>query len=365
MEKYLFTSESVTEGHPDKICDIISDTILDEALKQDSKSKMAVEVTIKDDLILIYGEAKTTAKLNYKSIALDCIKKIGYKEKYNVIEKISEQSLEINRAVTKKDGRIGAGDQGIMFGYACMDTENYMPAPIEYANRLAKRLSIVQKEESNLGPDGKTQVTVEYIDGKVNRIDSIVISTQHTSNFNYEKLYEIILKKVIKKVIPNKYLDSCTNIIINPSGSFVKGGSFGDSGTTGRKIICDTYGGVGRIGGGCLSSKDPSKVDRSAAYYCRYVAKNIVANKLAEKCEIQVAYVIGQERPISIYVNTFSTSEYTNDEIIQIINNNFDFSVNNIISELNLLEPIYSSTSCYGHFGNNSFPWEKIIDLKV
>ena len=362
MKNYLFTSESVTEGHPDKICDKIADSILDEALRQDEYSNMAVEATIKENLILIYGEADTKAHIDYKSIALQTIKKIGYTENYDVIVKVSEQSKEIHKAVNKKND-IGAGDQGIMFGYACDETSELMPISIYYANKLAKQLKKISSNNSMLGPDGKTQVTVEYENDKFKRIDTIVISAQHSPNATMKEIKSIILNDVIKPIIDSKLVDKDTKFLINPSGSFVKGGSFGDSGTTGRKIVCDTYGGMGKIGGGCLSSKDPTKVDRSAAYYCRYVAKNIVANKIAKRFEIQVSYAIGRSEPISIMIDTFGTSEKKDDEILEIINNNFDFSVSNIITELDLRRPIYEETSCYGHFGNPKFPWEKIKKL--
>lgn len=364
MKNFLFTSESVTEGHPDKICDIIADSILDEALKVDSNSKMAVEVTIKNELVLVYGEANTRAKLDYIKIAKDTLKEIGYNETYDVIVKVTTQSTEINNAVLHDDGEIGAGDQGIMFGYACDDTENLMPAAIEYANMLAKRLSHVRKHSKILKPDGKTQVTVEYENNIIKRIDTIVISTQHIKEATQEEIYDLIMSEVVNAVIDKSLIDENTKFFINPSGSFILGGSFGDSGTTGRKIVCDTYGGMGKIGGGCLSSKDATKVDRSAAYYCRYVAKNIVGNKLASKCEIQVSYAIGKSKPISIYVDTFGTANIEETEIMSIIEKNFDFSVNNIIKELGLNKPIYKKTACYGHFGNQDYPWEKILDLR-
>ena len=331
MKNYIFTSESVTEGHPDKICDYISDSILDEALKIDTSSRMAIEATIKDEIIFIYGECHTNAELDYENIAKKCMKEIGYNEEYKVIIKVGQQSLEIHDAVDKKDV-IGAGDQGIMFGFACNETKAYMPAPIYYANLLAERLAYIQKQHLFLGPDGKTQVSVEYENDKVKRIDTIIISTQHVEGVKYSELKKILLNEVVYHVIPNELLDNETKYLINSSGSFIVGGSFGDSGTTGRKIICDTYGGVGRVGGGCLSSKDPSKVDRSAAYYCRYVAKNIVANKLAEKCEIQVSYAIGKPEPVSLYINTFNTNIISEEEIMKIIQNNFDFRVSNIIN---------------------------------
>jgi len=364
MERFIFTSESVTAGHPDKICDAISDSILDEALRQDPDAKMAVETTIKDELIFIYGECNTIAKIDYEKIAKNYLKELGYTEEYKVLVKVGKQSSEINHAVVKEE-EIGAGDQGIMFGYACTDTKEYMPAAIQYANLLAKRLEEVQKETDYLRPDGKTQVSVEYVDNKVERIDTIVISTQHTKDASYEEIYSLLMKEVIEKVIPLDLLDENTKYLINPSGSFIVGGSFGDSGTTGRKIICDTYGGMGKIGGGCFSSKDPSKVDRSAAYYCRYVAKNLVANNLADKCEIQVSYAIGKEDPVSIYIDTFDTEKVKKEKLYRIVAQNFNFKVKNMIEELDLKKPIYKKTSAYGHFGREEFPWEKVKKLNT
>lgn len=366
MKKYLFTSESITEGHPDKICDQIADRILDEALSQDKNAIMAVEATIKDDFVLIYGEQSTTAKIDYEDIAKKVIKDIGYDEEFTILCKVKQQSNEIHNAVLHNDGEIGAGDQGMMFGYACDDTSEYMPAAIYYAHKLSKRLAEVRKQgiSNILLPDGKTQVSVEYENDALKRIDTIVVSTQHISSASHADIEKVIKREVIEKVIDADLIDDKTHILINPSGSFVVGGSFGDSGTTGRKIVVDTYGGMGRIGGGCFSSKDPSKVDRSAAYYCRYVAKNIVANKLARKIEIQVAYAIGKCEPVSIMIDTFYTGLIPDDEIMKIINLNFDFSVSNIIKSLDLKRPIYFKTACYGHFGRKEFPWEKVIELK-
>lgn len=364
MKDYIFTSESITEGHPDKICDRIADSILDEALRQDPTSKMAVEATIKDDFVLVYGEANTKAVIDYAKIAKATIREIGYTEEYEVLVKVREQSSEINQAVVQEDGEIGAGDQGIMFGYACDDTDNYMPAAIEYAHKLAKRLSDVRRNSSILLPDGKTQVSVEYENDKIKRIDTIVVSTQHVASATQQEIADLVMKEVITPVIPDELLDEDTIYLINPSGSFVVGGSFGDSGTTGRKIVVDSYGGMGRIGGGCFSSKDPSKVDRSAAYYCRYVAKNIVAHNLARKCEIEVAYAIGKVKPVSIMIDTFGTGTRSDEEILEIVRNNFSFEVKDIINELDLCKPIYKETSCYGHFGREEFSWEKIKDLK-
>ena len=358
--KYYFTSESVTEGHPDKICDKISDKILDSALFEDKDSKMAVEATIKDDLVLVYGEAKTKANLNYESIAKEVIKEIGYNENYNIIVKVSEQSSEINNAVTKK--RICAGDQGIMFGYATNETSEFMPLPIMLANKLAKRLTDVRKENKDtfLKPDGKTAVTVLYENDKPVMVDTIIIAASHLESVSKEELESYIIENVIKVVVPKEYIKEETKILINTSGKFTICGSFGDSGTTGRKIICDTYGGMGRVGGGCFSSKDPSKVDRSGAYYARYVAKNIVHHDLADKCEIEVAYAIGMEKPISLYINTFNTNKVSMEEIYNYVNNNFDFSVQNIIDELDLLNVKYYDLAAYGHFGREEYPWEEI-----
>ena len=274
--------------------------------------------------------------------------------------KVNKQSSEIHNAVNHADDEIGAGDQGIMFGYACDESDEYMPAPIYYAHKLARQLTKVRRGNALLRPDGKTQVSVEYKDGKMSRIDTIVVSTQATQ----EEIRELVMNEVIKPCIEESMIDENTKYLINPSGSFVVGGSFGDSGTTGRKIVCDTYGGMGRIGGGCFSSKDPTKVYRSAAYYCRYVAKNIVANKLAERCEVEVAYAIGKSEPVSLCVDTFGTGVKSDEELLEIIRRNFNFEVGNILKELDLRKPIYSKTSCYGHFGDPQFSWEKIKKLE-
>ena len=362
--KYFFTSESVTEGHPDKMCDKIADKILDCALAQDKNSKMAVEATIKDNLILIYGEAKTNATLDYEKIAKEVIKEIGYNEEFEVIQKISTQSSEINQAVQKD--KICAGDQGIMFGYATNETDTFMPMPIYYAHELAKQLTKVRKEDKNtpLKPDGKTQVTVEYIDNIPKRIETIFISSQHIKEISQEDLEDYIKDKVIRGIIPDSLMDNNTKIYINTSGSFTIGGPFGDSGTTGRKIVVDTYGGFSKVGGGCFSSKDPSKVDRSAAYYARFVAKNVVAHNFCDRCEIQLSYAIGKEQPISIYIDTFSTEKKPIEEIYKYVENNFNFSVDNIIKELDLQKPIYYPLAAYGHFGRKdlNLSWEQIKD---
>ena len=363
MSNYLFTSESVTSGHPDKICDLIADSILDEAISQDPNSHMAVEATIKDDLVLIYGEATTKATIDYEAIAKKVLREIGYEEEYHILTKISTQSHEIDAAVSNEE--LGAGDQGIIFGFANNDTKSFMPYALDRAHMLAKRLEEVRRNNPKLRPDGKTQVTVEYEDGKVKRIDTILISTQHTKDISQEEIEELIRKEVINHEIDSTMIDNNTKILINPSGSFIVGGSFGDSGTTGRKIVVDSYGGYAPIGGGCFSSKDPTKVDRSAAYYARYVCRNIIANGLAEKCQLQLAYAIGKPRPVSIFIETFNTSKYSDEELLEIIKKNFDFSVANIINELDLKKPIYASTTNYGHFGKPYLPWERFKEIKV
>ena len=366
MKKYV-TSESVTEGHPDKICDKISDKILDTALKQDENSKMAIEAAIKDNLIFIYGECKTKAKINYEEVAKQVLKEIGYQEEFEVITKISKQSKEIDRAVDKK--KIAAGDQGIMFGYATNETKELMPLPILLANKLTKKLADTRKKDKNspLLPDGKSQVTVEYEDNVPKRIDTIIISSQHKKDITRKALEEYIKKEIIFKVIPKEYIDKKTKILINTSGSFILGGPFADSGTTGRKIVVDAYGGSAKVGGGCFSSKDPSKVDRSAAYYARYVAKNIVYNKLCDKCEISVSYAIGKTKPIHIDIDTFNTNKVPLVKIQGFVDKNFNFSVDNIIKELDLKKPIYYNIAAYGHFGRTdiNLPWEKVKEFKL
>ena len=363
MKKYLFTSESVTEGHPDKMCDKICDKILDCALMQDPYSHIAIEATIKDNFVLLYGEASTNAILNYEEIVKEVIKDIGYTEDFEVMTKIFEQSPEIRNAVVGDKAK--AGDQGIMFGFACSDTAELMPLPIMLANNLAKRLSEVRKRDNNtfLLPDGKTQVTVEYDDNKPVRIDTVVIACQHRKDIDYEFLYNFIKTEVILSVLPTDLCDKNTKYLINTSGSFVVGGPFADGGTTGRKIVVDTYGGMGRVGGGCFSSKDPTKVDRSGAYYARYVAKNIVAYGLADKVEIGVSYAIGREQPISVFIETFGTNKINTSEIDKFVHDNFDFSVDNIIKELELRKPIYYDLASYGHFGRSGYLWENKKDI--
>lgn len=363
--KRFVTSEAVTEGHPDKICDKISDKILDTAIEQDIDSKMAVECSIKNNKVFIYGEAKTKAKIDYKEIALDVLKDIGYKEDFEVIVCVSEQSPEINKAVV--GSKTKAGDQGIMFGYACRDTEELMPLPILLANRLCQQMSIVRKNDINspLLPDGKSQVTVEYENNIPVRIDTIIVASQHAEEINNDDLTKYIIDKVIKPIIPAKYLDEKTNILVNTSGSFTIGGPFGDSGTTGRKIVVDAYGGSAKVGGGCYSSKDPSKVDRSAAYYARYVAKNIVFNNLSDICEIGVSYSIGKEYPIAVSIETFETNKVSLEEIENFVSKNFNFSVDNIIKELDLKRPIYYELASYGHYARNDLDlsWEKVKEF--
>ena len=360
--KRIITSESVTEGHPDKICDKVSDKILDTALQYDKNSKMAVECTIKDDIIFIYGEATTNAKLDYENIAKWVLKDIGYENEFKVITKVSKQSKEINNAVCKS--KIAAGDQGIMFGYASNETKELMPLPILLANKLTMQLAKVRREDPNtpLMPDGKSQVTIEYEDNKPKRIDTIVIASQHKKDISQDELEKYINEKVIDKIVPTEYVDKNTKVLINTSGSFIVGGPFGDSGTTGRKIVVDSYGGSAKVGGGCFSSKDPTKVDRSAAYYARYVAKNIVHNNLSDICEIGVSYTIGKSNPISINVETYNTNKVSLEEIYKFIEKNFDFSVDNIVKELELQNPIYYNIASYGHFGRTDIilPWEQV-----
>lgn len=354
--RYFFTSESVTSGHPDKICDLIADSILDEALRQDEYAHMAVEATIKDELIFIYGEAGTSAVIDYEGIARHVLKDIGYTEEYKVIVKVGKQSPEIDHAVSQHE--ICAGDQGIMFGYACDETDNYMPFAIDAAHKLAHRLEEVRRKDSRLRPDGKTQVTAEYDGDRLLRVDTVVISAQHCPEITRQELYELLLREVIRKVIDPELVDSRTKFLINPSGSFIQGGSFGDSGTTGRKIVVDSYGGYAPIGGGCFSSKDPTKVDRTAAYYARFVCQNLVRQGYCRKCLLQLSYAIGEAAPTSVCINTYGTSSFSDEDLMAIIERNFDFRVGMMIEELNLRRPIYAGTVNYGHFGREGLPWE-------
>lgn len=369
MNKFYFTSESVTEGHPDKLCDSISDAILDECLKQDENSRVAIETFAANNNITIAGQLTTTAIIDVEKIVRNRIKEIGYD---NSNTDMDYRTCNINIDIEKQSSDIalgvdvgGAGDQGIMFGYACDERINYMPYAIDVAHKLAKRLTQVRKENilPYLRPDGKTQVTVEYENDIPKRIETILISTQHTEDVTQEELKLGIINNVILEVVPKAMIDENTKIYVNPTGRFVIGGPLGDTGLTGRKIIVDTYGGYARHGGGCFSGKDATKVDRSAAYMLRHIAKNIVANGYAKKCEIQVAYAIGMKEPLSIYVNTFGTSEKTDEELAQLIKEKFDLTPAGIIEYLGLKEPIYSQTTNYGHFGKENLPWEKIIKM--
>lgn len=369
MKKYYFTSESVTEGHPDKLCDTISDNVLDECLKQDKNSRVAVETFVSGNEITIAGQITTLAKINVEEIARNTVKQIGYD---NEKTDMNYRTCKINVNITKQSQDIamgvdigGAGDQGIVFGYANSETEEYMPYAITAAHKLAKRLTTVRKEKiiPYLRPDGKTQVTVEYEDDKPKRIETILISTQHLENITIEQIKKDIIEQVIDKEIDKNMIDKNTKIYINPTGRFIIGGPLGDTGLTGRKIIVDTYGGYSRHGGGAFSGKDASKVDRSAAYMLRHIAKNIVANGYAKKCEIQISYCIGKKEPISIYINTFGTGRKTDEELVKIINQNFDLTPDGIIKYLKLKEPIYAKTTNYGHFGKENLPWERIIKL--
>ncbi len=367
MKRYYFTSESVTEGHPDKVCDLISDTILDECLKQDEYSRVAIETFASKNLITIAGQLTTKAIIDAEKIARGVLKEIGYD---NENTDIDYRTCKIETNITKQSEDIamgvdigGAGDQGIMFGYASDETEELMPFAIAMAHKLAKRLTEVRKnrEINYLRPDGKVQVTVEYLDDKPARIDTILISNQHLEGVDLDTIKEDIKQKVIYNVIDKKYIDNNTKIYINPTGRFVIGGPLGDTGLTGRKIIVDTYGGYSKHGGGAFSGKDASKVDRSATYMLRYIAKNIVANNLAKKCELQVSYAIGMEKPLSIFINTFGTNTIPEEKIIELIKEKFDLTPDGIINYLELRKPIYTKTTNYGHFGDKDLPWEKII----
>ena len=390
MEQRLFTSESVTEGHPDKICDHISDAILDELLKQDPMSRVACETCVTTGLVLVMGEITTKGYVDIQKVVRNTIREIGYdRAKYGfdadtcgVITALDEQSgdiaMGVNRALEARESdmtneeieAIGAGDQGMMFGYAVNETEELMPYPIALAHRLARKLTEVRKDGTlpYLRPDGKTQVTVEYDEnGKPFRLDAVVLSTQHDEKVTQEQIHEDIKKYVFDTVLPAHMVDADTKFFVNPTGRFVIGGPHGDSGLTGRKIIVDTYGGYGRHGGGAFSGKDCTKVDRSAAYAARYVAKNIVAAGLAEKCEIQLSYAIGVASPTSIMVDTFGTGKLSDEALIQMIRENFDLRPAGIIKMLDLRRPIYKQTAAYGHFGRTDLdlPWEKTDKVEL
>lgn len=377
----LFTSESVTEGHPDKLCDYISDSILDEYLKQDSTSRVACETVASKGLILVTGEITSKGEVDIEAVVRNAIKEIGYDNSKTDIDyktceiliNISKQSndiaLGVDKSLETKTGEDivseGAGDQGLMFGYACDETKCFMPLPIYLAHKLSKRLTEVRKQGviNYLRPDGKVQVTVEYENGNPIRVDTVVVSTQHIEEIEQDKLKEDIMQEVIKEVIPSDLLDDNTKYFINPTGRFVIGGPLGDAGLTGRKIIVDTYGGYSRHGGGAFSGKDYTKVDRSASYMARFLAKNIVANGYSKKCEIQLAYAIGIAKPVSVYVDTFGTGIISDEEIVQKIQEKFDLTPRGIINTLNLDKPIYKQTSNYGHFGEKDLPWEKVINI--
>ncbi len=377
MARMLFTSESVTEGHPDKLCDQIADALLDAYMAQDEKSRCAIEVCATTGMAMVIGEVTSKASVDIAKIAREVINDIGYNDSSlgfdaktcAILTGLQCQSPDIAQGVdnaSEFDGKddfdkIGAGDQGMMFGYACDETEEFMPLAITLAHKLTKRLSEVRKsgELNWLRPDGKSQVTVEYIDGLPKRVDTVVISTQHNEEVSYDELFEGVLNKIIKVAIPSELVDENTKIYINPTGRFVTGGPHGDSGVTGRKIIVDTYGGSCPHGGGALSGKDPTKVDRSALYMTRYVAKNIVASGLAKKCQIQISYAIGRAKPISLNVDTFGTGIVSDNQIEEIIAKVFDLRPLAIIKHLNLEQPIYRKTSNYGHLGNSDFAWEK------
>ena len=370
MER-LFTSESVTAGHPDKVCDQISDAILDACLSQDSDSRVACETAINTDFVLVMGKITTKAIIDIPSIVRKTVQEIGYEtaedgfdlQNAEIKVSIKQQSSDISQGVNRSE-YIGAGDQGMMFGYATDETEEYMPLAVVLAHRLAKRLEIIRKEGnlSYLRPDGKSQVTVEYgEDGYPVRVDTIVVSAQHDETVTHEQIEKDIIEEVIKKCIPEKYLDTDTKFLINPTGRFVIGGPYSDSGLTGRKIIVDSYGGLARHGGGAFSGKDYTKVDRSAAYAARYVAKNIVGAGLAKQCEIQLAYAIGVAEPVSIRIETFGTSCISDEELAEIVEREFSLSPSGIIEMLKLKQPIYHRTSVYGHFGNDlKLPWEQM-----
>jgi len=387
--KFYYTSESVTEGHPDKMCDQISDAVLDAIIKEDPDARVACEVSTTTGLVLVMGEITTSTYVDMATIARDTVREIGYtRAKYGfdadtcgVIVSIKEQSADIalgvDRALEAKRGEmsdseieaIGAGDQGMMIGFACNETENYMPLSIDLAHKLCKRLAHVRKDGTlpYLRPDGKSQVTVEYHYGKPVRVDTIVISTQHNPDVEHSKIEADLFERVIKYVVPNGYLDANTKIYINPTGRFVIGGPMGDSGLTGRKIIVDTYGGVARHGGGAFSGKDPTKVDRSASYMMRYVAKNLVAAGLADRLEIQVSYAIGVAQPLSVSVESFGTGKVSDDRIAELIQSHFDLRPAAIIRDLDLRRPIYKATAAYGHFGRTDIdaPWERLDKVAV
>ncbi|HEY1693550.1 MAG TPA: methionine adenosyltransferase [Polyangiaceae bacterium] len=372
--RYRFTSESVTEGHPDKLCDQVSDAILDAILREDPRARVACESLAKTGMVVVAGEITTTAKIDFPRIVRETVKGIGYVDSSTgfdgntcaVLTAVERQSPDIAQGVNEGDGlhkEQGAGDQGLMFGYATDETPELMPAPIQYAHTLARQLAAVRKKKVGgvdfLRPDGKTQITLEYENDVPVRIDAVVVSTQHDERVKYKQLREAIVDLVIDKALPKKLIDAKTKIHVNPTGRFVIGGPQGDCGLTGRKIIVDTYGGMGRHGGGAFSGKDPSKVDRSACYYARYIAKNVVASGVARKCEVQIAYAIGVAQPVGVHVDTFGTGKVADEVLEKYIMANFDMRPKALIETLDLLRPIYQPTAAYGHFGRSEFPWEK------
>ena len=376
---YLFTSESVTEGHPDKLCDAISDSVLDAILEQDPRGRVACETMVKTGYAIVAGEITTTARIDYPKVIRQAIREVGYlgadmgfdADTCAILTAVEQQSPDIALGVdthTSQSKDQGAGDQGLMFGFAVDETKELMPMPIQLAHRMAQRLTKLRKDGTLgwLRPDGKTQCTVEYgEDGKAKRLDALVISTQHHPDVKQKSIKEALIDEVIYKVCPREMIDKRTNIYINPTGRFVIGGPVGDAGLTGRKIIVDTYGGMGRHGGGAFSGKDPSKVDRSACYYARYVAKNIVAAKLARKVEVQVAYAIGVARPVGVYVHTFGTGVISDEALQKYVADKFDMRPKALIEELDLLRPIYMKTAAYGHFGRKEFTWESTERAKA
>ena len=379
MNKYIFTSESVTEGHPDKVCDQISDAILDELIKQDPETHAGIECLATTGLVVVAGEIRTRGYVDIASVARKTIKEIGYEkgsdgfsaDDCGVVVAVDEQSPDIAQGVDKGKGKFkeqGAGDQGLMFGFACRETKELMPLPIILAHKLAKKLAMVRKNGSlpYLRPDGKTEVAVEYVNGQPRRVDTVVVAAQHNEKVSEKTVERDILKKVVKPVL-GKYFDSQTRYFINATGKFIKGGPPADTGLTGRKIIVDTYGGHGSHGGGCFSGKDPSKVDRSASYMARYIAKNIVASGLADKCEVQVAYVIGRAEPVSVLVQTFGTGKIDDQKIEVLVKKHFPLKPAEIIKHLKLKRPIYKKTAAYGHFGRPEpdFTWEKTDKAKI
>ena len=384
--KKLFTSESVTEGHPDKVCDRISDAVLDEILAHDPEARVACECCAATGMVMVFGEITTSHIYDIREIVKEAVRDIGYTDPtmgfsadgIAILSTLNKQSADIALGVDKSkeakagdsDGHdIGAGDQGMMFGYATNETDEYLPAPIYYAQKMAKKLTEVRKSGQfpYLRPDGKTQVTVEYDGDKVKRIDTVVLSTQHTEDVSQETIHDDMIKYVIKPVLDESLIDDATVYHINPTGKFVIGGPHGDSGLTGRKIIVDTYGGYAPHGGGAFSGKDPTKVDRSACYMARYIAKNIVAAGLSDKCQIQLAYAIGVAKPVSVRIDTFGTGKISDEKLSEIVNKEFDLRPSAIISTLNLRRPIYAQTAAYGHFGRNELdlPWEKLDRVEI